>query len=369
MNAVERERAKWPWATHPKERQTLETALAIRSEFRANGYRGALESFYQIRDEDRRVHLIRLNWAQLDLLDSIAEQMERIGYVRSLILKARQIGFSTLIQGINMIDSFLHKENYAITVSYREDQAKYLHAMTTRALEVMPEGKVPLKVARTDETALHDPIKSRISVLTAGSGTGGRGLTCQSFHGSEVAYYENAATLMLGVMQAIHDTPGNKTKIFQESTANGVGNYFYEQWQLAQAGGTGFVAGFYSWHKHPEYKRDFLSEGEKQGLVRSLSEEENRLLAIGATLEHLNWRRIIIPSKCNGDENLFKQEYPATPEEAFLTSGRPSFDPKNMAGILDRARRNRPIRTGYFVERPTVDSRAVADRADSSVAG
>ena len=43
------------------------------------------------------------------------------------------------------------------------------------------------------------------------------------------------------------------------------------------------------------------------------------------TYEQLNWRRHTIANKCQGDEELFMQEYPSTPEEAFIASGRPKF--------------------------------------------
>ena len=48
------------------------------------------------------------------------------------------------------------------------------------------------------------------------------------------------------------------------------------------------------------------------------------------TLEQLNWRRYTMANKCQGDEELFMQEYPSTPEEAFISSGRPKFAVKSL---------------------------------------
>ncbi|MCA1807618.1 MAG: hypothetical protein LC687_07205, partial [Actinobacteria bacterium] len=48
----------------------------------------------------------------------------------------------------------------------------------------------------------------------------------------------------------------------------------------------------------------------------------------------LYWRRVKINQK---GMDLFKQEYPAFPEEAFLTTGRPVFDPGSIMSALNES--------------------------------
>jgi hypothetical protein len=51
---------------------------------------------------------------------------------------------------------------------------------------------------------------SGYSVGTAGSAQIGREMTVQLFHGSEVAFYENAEQLSTGLMQTVADAPGTE---------------------------------------------------------------------------------------------------------------------------------------------------------------
>ena len=55
----------------------------------------------------------------------------------------------------------------------------------------------------------------------------------------------------------------------------------------------------------------------------------------GVSYEQLKWRRWCINNNCNGDVEQFHQEYPSTPEEAFIASGRPRFN----IGVLKQYRR------------------------------
>jgi hypothetical protein len=77
-----------------------------------------------------------------------------------------------------------------------------------------------------------------------------------------------------------------------------------------------------------EYTLPIENEGERALIKQTLSATEQTLLKQGATYGHLKWRRKTIFSKFGHDEEKFKQEYPSTPEEAFLVSGRPVFDSK-----------------------------------------
>jgi hypothetical protein len=84
---------------------------------------------------------------------------------------------------------------------------------------------------------------------------------------------------------------------------------------------TGYIPIFISWLSADDYKLP-LAEGETLAL---LDQEEERLQRLGATLGQLKWRRQILRDQFNGDEDKFRQEYPATPQEAFQVSGRPAI--------------------------------------------
>ena len=85
------------------ERKTLDLSLAVRHKFKQGGLRACLEEFYWIKDKVGDIHPIELNWAQIDMVEEIMAQLDDRGWVRIIILKARQLGMSTLIQGIFFI--------------------------------------------------------------------------------------------------------------------------------------------------------------------------------------------------------------------------------------------------------------------------
>ena len=160
--------------------------------------------------------------------------------------------------------------------------------------------------------------RSSMRVATAKNVRSGRGRTIHALHASEVAFWDDADTLMTGLRQTIPDKHGSL--IILESTANGVGNYFHRTWEAAVKGENDYLPIFFPWYKHPEYQSVHTTLRR-----RDLDPTEKILYNLGADLPHLEWRRYAIDAKCNGNEDNFKQEYPSTPREAFLTTGRNVF--------------------------------------------
>lgn len=77
-----------------------------------------------------------------------------------------------------------------------------------------------------------------------------------------------------------------------------------------------------------------------------MSLEERRLLDGGLEPEQLRWRRWVLETDCRGDSFVFRQEYPSNAEEAFLTSGRPTFDQERMQVLLAQCRAREPVWRG-----------------------
>ena len=149
--------------------------------------------------------------------------------------------------------------------------------------------------------------------------------------------------------------------VFIESTANGVGGWFYDFWKKAERGETDYLPIFLGWHENPEYSRPFSSKAEKRAFIESVMstsyddkgneiKTEERILreTLNLSWEQLNWRQWCITNKLNGDIDKFHQEYPATPDEAFIASGRPVFPTNALKKYLDSV--EQPIKTGYLVE-------------------
>lgn len=172
--------------------------------------------------------------------------------------------------------------------------------------------------------------KSAIDVLTAEGGDVGRGGGRHWLLGDEVAFWRAAGITLTAILLMIPDMP--ETSVVLQSTANGIGGDFYDLVQIARdpnnASGWEFL--FFGWLEHPPYTMPLDEPADEfQG---SLDQEERVLHTMhGATLEQLRWRRKTIETECRGSVDQFHQEYPTTPEEAFLASGRPVFSHIDMA--------------------------------------
>ena len=162
-------------------------------------------------------------------------------------------------------------------------------------------------------------------------------------HVSEAAFYDNADVLMTGLRQTVPNEHG--TIEIVESTANGIGNWFHSEWNLATEGKSDYVPMFFPWFMHYEYLMHTTIKSDLE-----LDEEEKYLRELGASYEGIEWRRWMIPNKCHGDVDFFRQEYPATAEEAFVTSGSNIFNLKKLAECYEPldGQRGRLVSTDGF---------------------
>lgn len=284
----------------------------------------------------------KLNKAQV-ILDDIISELEKKGKpVRIIILKARQLGLSTYSEGYIFKKTATQKNKKGTIIAHEDKASQNLYNMYKLFYDELPEILQPM-IRRSNaqemlfENPSSDPIekkknpglRSKIAVSTAKNVNTGRSATIHYLHASEVAFWDDASTLMLGLLQCVPRL--KNTSVIIESTANGVGGYFYETWELAEKGENDFVPVFLPWFIDDEYSISFDTESDKIGFKKTLSEYELWLIKeFKLTLEQLNWRRWCIKNNCKNDEEKFMQEYPSTPEEAFITSGRPVFDSKAL---------------------------------------
>ncbi len=105
--------------------------------------------------------------------------------------------------------------------------------MTQRYYDKLPQGLCAQADRASSRELYIRKYDSGYAVGTAGNKGAGRSQTIQLFHGSEVGFWPHAEDHARGVLNAISDEPG--TEIILESTANGIGNYFYSMWCAAQA--------------------------------------------------------------------------------------------------------------------------------------
>jgi hypothetical protein len=153
----------------------------------------------------------------------------------------------------------------------------------------------------------------------------GRGGTVNRLHVTEAAFFERAETTFNSLLESVPG-PEHGSEIVNESTPNGVGGFYYDQWQAAIRHESGYRAHFFRWWDHPEYTLE-LDVGEA---ITPASEQEEKLVALGVNPAQLKWYRRKVAEK---GKALTTQEYPSDPETCFLVSGRAFFDAEVTAAL------------------------------------
>lgn len=290
----------------------------------------------KIRTKAGDIQPLAMNHAQRYLHERLEAQRAETGKVRALVLKGRQQGISTYIGGRYYWRATHRRGARVFILTHEQDATNNLFGMVDRYHAHCPALVRPETGAANAKELVFAKLESGYAVGTAGAKAAGRSQTVQFFHGSEVAFWPNAASHFAGVVQAVPDLPG--TEIVLESTANGVGGEFHERWQQAEAGIGDYIAIFIPWYWQPEYARPV-----PDGFVLTEEEEKYRH-SYGLEVEQIVWRRAKIAEL--KDPLLFRQEYPATAAEAFQTTGHDSFI---KADAVLRARKNNVIPLGPMV--------------------
>ena len=301
-----------------------------------------IEKYIKIRDKAGKIIDLKINQGQQKLYDAIKKQYNEGKPIRIIVLKARQIGFSTLTESIIFKNTATKFNVNSGIITHKEEATTNLFNMSKRMYDNLPDDMKPsLKRSNAKELIFDNDegtgLKSKIKCMTAGSSGVGRSDTFNYLHISELAFWgNNAKETTIGLFQAVPNLPN--TMIVIESTANGF-EYFKELWDMAVKGESDFVPVFVGWNELDDYKMPYTGF--------ELTDYEKNLQRIyNLSLEQLSWRRWCIKNNCGGDEQQFKQEYPINPQEAFISSGNCVFEKEIVINRIQEL--SKPIKVGYF---------------------
>ncbi|HOO12874.1 MAG TPA: DNA packaging protein [Bacillota bacterium] len=253
------------------------------------------------------------------------------------------MGFSTLTEALIFHRTVTRRNVNSLIVAHKDESSNNLFNMSKLFYENLPAELQPMrKASNARELVFENPTKSqvekqrnpglrsKIKIATAGGQGVGRSDTLQNVHISELAFWPgDKKDTLNGILQSVPNS--QSTMVVIESTANGF-DHFKELWDQAVAGESDFESLFFPWFDMQEYRVKVPPGFE-------LTEEEEKLKeAFSLDNEQLAWRRWCIKNNCSGDLDLFKQEYPSTPGEAFLTTGTPVFDNDKVILRLNQLR-------------------------------
>lgn len=295
----------------------------------------------KIRTKDGTISPLILNRVQTRFAERITDQMLRTGKVRFVVVKARQQGLSTVISAWQYWWLSQRKAQKGLVMAHVAESTSTLFEMYHRIHSNVPKIVQPTTKYSSKTELVFSELDSGLRVATAGGRGVARGEMLNVVHLSEVAFWPTtfANENFNGLIQAVPDSPGSAA--FLESTANGMTGVFYEQYRAAKQGTSGYELFFSAWVESDEYRdetvpEDFARTPEEVAVVATAK----RLYDIDVDNEQLWWRRRRIA--INGSD-MFKQEYPLTHEEAFISTGRPVFNPDYIVERLKTPKT--PIKT------------------------
>ncbi|MNW38168.1 Terminase-like family protein [compost metagenome] len=289
-------------------------------------------AFLRIKTKTGDIVPLVLNDAQKKLARTVFEQIKKGKPVRIIILKARQMGFSTTTEAIIYYLTSLQEAKNAFIVAQDSSASENLYDMFRLYYDYIPEQIKPMRKRNNsrrltfENPALKDSerkkepgLKSKITVQSAENKVLARSETIHYLHASELAFWpENRKKKHLtSLFAALSKEPGTVGII--ESTANGI-EIYKEMWDNAVAGKNDYIPLFFPWFAMPDYRMQV-----PDGFIHTKEELEMKN-KFNLDDEQLEWRRYTIRNDFEGDEKTFRQEYPSTPEEAFLVTGRTVFN-------------------------------------------
>ncbi len=261
------------------------------------------EKFLKIQDTTMATVPLVYNFFQVDYLRKRSS--------RDLILKPRQLGFTTAIQA-----EFRRYEwtraSRTLTLGKDDENTTDLRAMADFYYDELPDDFRPYRTINNDTRTVYPEIKSRATIRKAGNTNSGRGGTNTHIHLSEAAFYPDAGKIVASALQA-----GNPKWVVAESTPNGARGWFYNECMAALRGESVWKLHFYRWFDNPNYAIPLEPKE-----VLAYDDEEKELIRLhGLGPEQIKWRRL----KQMEVRELFPQEYPEDIKKCFLQSGNGAF--------------------------------------------
>lgn len=318
--------------------------ISLVNEIKAKPYL-LIEVAFFIVDKKKKSVPFFLNEVQRDFISKYEQWGTKKAY---FILKGRQQGFTSLITAMQLSFAIVQKNFSGFTLADSGDNTRAIFNDKARTVYTrLPEELKPTEKFNSVNELFFDKLNSSWRIATATDQVG-RSRTLNFVHFSEVAFYEcSLANLQKGIGEAMTE---DCFRVY-ETTANGF-NEAKDLWDSNTCYNL-----FYEWWRTSEYRSteyEYLETNDPW-----LLERIEVLKAKGLDKEQITWYCKKYDSYL--DKNTIKQEYPITPEEAFISSGDCVFNKEVLVNQIARSQALQPIKKGYFtykkVANPIKDSK------------
>lgn len=286
-----------------------------------------LNNLYFIKNKAGKKVRFRMTPEQLDYFENM--------HTRNIILKARQLGFTTEVC-IIMLDCAMWESGVCVLIAHNlQDAGKLFREKVKYAYDCLPAEIRGANPSRNDRAG--ELVFAKGGSITVS--TSSRGGTLRYLHVSEFGkicakYPERAREIVTGAFEAV----SKDCVITIESTAEGSAGYFFDYCQEAQKldprslSRLDFRFFFYPWYKNPEYSLE-----EEAPIPSRLHEYFARLeLEVGLTLTGGQKRWYAAKERTLGED--MTREYPSTPAEAFKNAIKGAYYAKQFTDLYARGK-------------------------------
>ena len=313
-----------------------------------------IELCFTVVDKEKKVVPFFLNEVQhefINILNKAIEDYEQglITSISLLVLKGRQQGFTTLITAYQLAATITRHNFEGLTLADKSSNTEAIFQNKAKFIyNRLPEMIKPTEKYNSKRQLLFEKLNSSWSVDTAIKEVG-RSRTINFFHGSECAFWKDGISR---IQASLGETfTQNAIKIY-ETTANGFNDY-REMWKSGQ-----HINCFFEWWKTREYRLNFETKNMRTKFLNDIDRKKG--IWIYDRLRWLRDEKVLDENqlywyykKYQGyiDKEVIKQEYPCTPDEAFIASGKCYFNTETVIKRIDQLEHqenNGILDVGYF---------------------
>ena len=247
-------------------KEQLQKIKLIKQDF----YKFAKMNLY-IKDKFANIVPFVPNEPQRALIDYVLLCISEKRPVKVIILKARQMGFSTAVEALCYWWTSTNFNINSVIIGNDEKSSLNLYRMFRRYFDntnilfkpsVRYNTKSDLTFEKFDESGKQIGLGSAIKIETAKNKSAGRSDTVNFLHASELGAWENGEDLVASLMQTVPDAEvmDKPSMVFLESTAEGRGNYFHKEYVAAVNKKNNYQPLFAPWWILDTYERDATFE-------------------------------------------------------------------------------------------------------------
>lgn len=313
-----------------------------------------IEMVFVIVDKNKQTVPFFLNEVQKDLANRIKrakddfDQGKRL-QIYLLILKSRQQGFTAFITAYQTACTIINRNFEGFTAADEDGNTQAIFQNKAKFFyDRLPDILKPSEKFNNRKQLLFDKLNSSWEIKTASKNMG-RSRTINFFHGSECAFWKDGIS---GVQAGLGEALTKSAIVIFESTANG----FNEYKNLWDSGN--YENCFYHWWESGEYSQPFEDGNRESNFKIEINQKNDWIHQRCRWLlndKGLSWQQVYwYYNKWKNylNKDLIKQEYPCSPDEAFLSSGACIFNQEKIIqrkSTLEELYKVKPYSQGEFI--------------------